>query len=91
MGAVTHGLALIKSSQFDQISVVSLALILGGGISNLWDRLTNDGWVIDFMNLGIGMIRTGIFNFADLFIMLGVGILLVYRIRSMVRRKQIHP
>ena len=49
----------------------SLALLLAGGIGNLIDRLFRDGLVVDFINLGIGPIRTGIFNVADVAITVG--------------------
>lgn len=49
-----------------------LILILGGGLGNLIDRLANDGHVIDFVSLGIGPLRTGIFNLADVVITAGV-------------------
>jgi signal peptidase II len=39
--------------------------ILAGGLGNLIDRVTNHGQVTDFLNLGIGSLRTGIFNVAD--------------------------
>ncbi len=58
--------------------IVALALFLGGGIGNLIDRLTNDGHVIDFMHIGIGRLRTGIFNVADMALMSGVALLLLY-------------
>ena len=51
---------------------VSIALIVGGGVSNLIDRLRYGGYVVDFLNVGIGPVRTGIFNVADMAIMLGV-------------------
>lgn len=54
---------------------LGLALVIGGGLSNLLDRLLYRGAVIDFMNLGLGNLRTGIFNVADLVILLGVGLL----------------
>ena len=38
--------------------------------------------VIDFMNVGIGSLRTGIFNVADMAIMLGAGILVLEGWRS---------
>jgi signal peptidase II len=38
--------------------------------------------VIDFMNVGIGPLRTGIFNVADMAIMLGVGIVMLDTWRS---------
>ena len=57
-------------------AVLGVALFVGGGASNLVDRITY-GMVIDFMNVGIGSVRTGIFNVADMAIMLGVGILVL--------------
>jgi signal peptidase II len=52
--------------------VVGLALVLGGGVGNLIDRLLRDGVVTDFVQIGIGSLRTGIFNLSDLAIVLGV-------------------
>lgn len=60
---------------------VALALLAGGGISNLIDRLINDGRVTDFLNVGIGTLRTGIFNLADMAILAGA-LLLVLRTHS---------
>jgi signal peptidase II len=61
----------------DLYTTVSLALILGGGVSNLLDRGFRDsGKVVDFMNMGIGSLRTGIFNIADMGIMAGVFMIL---------------
>jgi len=53
------------------------ALVAGGGIGNLIDRAMTGGWVYDFMNVGIGPLRTGIFNVADVAIMAGIGLILV--------------
>jgi len=58
--------------------LIALALFLGGGIGNLIDRLTNDGRVIDFMHIGFGFLRTGIFNVADMALMAGVILLAFY-------------
>jgi signal peptidase II len=58
--------------------MVGFSLIFAGGMGNILDRLVFDRHVTDFMNLGIQNIRTGIFNFADLWITTGV-ILLVWR------------
>lgn len=60
---------------------VALALVAGGGISNLIDRLLNDGRVTDFLNVGIGSLRTGIFNPADMAILAGA-LLLVLKMRA---------
>jgi len=53
-----------------------------GGLGNLLDRIMNDGRVIDFMNLGIGTLRTAIFNVADVCITTGVVLLLVELLRE---------
>lgn len=56
-------------------ALLGTALFVAGGASNLVDRVAY-GMVIDFMNLGIGSLRTGIFNVADMSVMLGAGILM---------------
>ena len=58
---------------------LAVVLLLAGGIGNLIDRLFHNGLVIDFLNVGIGPLRTGIFNVADMAIMVGFGILILYR------------
>jgi len=58
---------------------VALAFVAGGGISNLIDRLTHAGRVTDFLNVGIGPLRTGIFNLADMAILAGALLLFLKR------------
>ena len=53
-----------------------LALFVAGGVSNWVDRVLH-GSVIDFINVGVGPLRTGVFNVADVAIMVGVGIVLI--------------
>jgi len=57
------------------------SLVLAGGASNWIDRLVR-GSVIDFMNVGIGPLRTGVFNVADVAIMAGVTCIVVSRLRA---------
>jgi signal peptidase II len=59
-------------------TILGVGLFVGGGVSNLLDRIIH-GTVIDFMNVGIGPLRTGIFNVADMAIMFGVAIVLLGR------------
>ena len=61
-------------------ALVGLALYFAGGASNLADRVTR-GSVIDFLNVGVGPLRTGIFNVADMAILLGVGIFIFTKVR----------
>lgn len=41
------------------------------------DRMFNDGAVIDFVRLGVGPFQTGVFNLADVAIVIGVILLLL--------------
>jgi signal peptidase II len=52
---------------------VAASLIIAGGTSNLVDRLVR-GSVVDFIEIGIGALRTGVFNLAD--VAIGVGVFL---------------
>ncbi len=54
--------------------------IVSGGLSNLFDRVFNDFYVIDFMNFGILNLRTGILNVADLSVKFGIAVLMIYEI-----------
>ncbi len=63
----------LRQKDIDSYELVAVSLIIGGGIGNLIDRVVRvDGAVIDFMNMGIGSLRTGIFNVADVALTAGV-------------------
>lgn len=78
VGAFLFGLLayLILNSKQHLSSLIAFSLIFSGGLSNFYDRAMNNGAVVDFLNIGLGTIRTGIFNVADIAIMLGVFMLL---------------
>ena len=69
-------------------TVVAWSLVLSGGLGNLVDLIINDGRVIDFMNIGIGSLRTGIFNVADVCITVGV-VVLVFQALQRPRRSMV--
>ena len=73
------GAIVLLRRDIDRLSMTALTLILAGGIGNLIDRVTTqNGVVIDFLNLGIGNLRTGVFNVADMAITAGFVLLLPY-------------
>jgi len=82
-----NGLFLIAAAllatrlRFSRIAMVGLVLFLAGAASNLIDRMVL-GTVVDFLNVGIGPIRTGVFNVADVAIMVGIAILLLESFRA---------
>ncbi len=61
---------LVKKQQLDSIKVLCGCLIIGGGIGNIMDRALR-GSVTDFMLIDLGVVKTGIFNFADVSVMIG--------------------
>ena len=61
----------------DTANLSGYALIVSGGFSNWIDRARFGGVVVDFMNMGLGSLRTGVFNVADLAILAGIGVLLI--------------
>ena len=66
---------------------VGVGLLIGGAIGNLIDRLAF-GYVLDFIDVGVGSLRFWTFNIADAGISFGIVILLVdtlWRSRNTVR------
>ena len=70
-------LRLALSREQPTLQVVALALVLGGGVGNLIDRVLLSGAVRDFAVVGFSGLRTGIFNLGDTAILVGAGLLLV--------------
>lgn len=68
---------LLTTRGLAPMDVVAASLVIGGGLSNLIDRIAQRGAVTDFLNVGIGGLRTGVFNVADLAIVVGVIYLIV--------------
>lgn len=68
---------LLTAKGLRRIQVLSLSLVLAGGVGNLIDRVLNDGAVIDFVSFGIGGLRTGVMNLADVAVFFGIGLLLI--------------
>lgn len=68
---------VFTSKALDNLSVIGLCCIAGGGIANLYDRFLY-GSVTDFLYIDLGgVFRTGIFNSADLSVTTGMILLLI--------------
>ena len=76
---------IVVTKDLDRFMIVGLCCIVGGGIGNLYDRILYQS-VTDFMHIDLGGIfKTGIFNMADVSVMLGSALLLI----SFIKRKEI--
>lgn len=58
-----------------KLLVISLCLILSGGVGNLIDRITQ-GYVVDYVDFRL--IHFAVFNFADCCAVIGTGLLIFY-------------
>ena len=67
---------LIKKHREQKLFCLGLALVLGGAIGNLYDRITL-GYVVDFLNFHVNNIYWPAFNVADSAICVGVALLLL--------------
>jgi signal peptidase II len=67
---------LWRNSHVMTTTGIGLALILGGAVGNLWDRLLN-GRVVDFLLFYIGRYQWPAFNVADSAIVCGAGLLVI--------------
>lgn len=59
----------------DVVRAVSLALVCGGAVGNLMDRVRSPQGVVDFIDIGIGGSRWPTFNVADMAVSLGACLL----------------
>jgi signal peptidase II len=57
--------------------VVGICFVIGGGIGNLYDRILY-GSVTDFLYMDFIIFQTGIFNMADVSIMIGMFVILIH-------------
>jgi signal peptidase II len=75
----------------DRWQTLAATLFAGGGLGNLLDRLFDQGRVTDFLNVGIGPLRTGIFNVADVAICAGALLYVLGFLRASVARRHLVP
>lgn len=61
---------LVRSTDMPDLLRTGLWMIVGGGLSNLYDRLAY-GYVVDFIRLDF--VRFAVFNPADIFVCVGAG------------------
>ncbi|MCF0055682.1 signal peptidase II [Dyadobacter sp. CY356] len=55
------------------MSMLALSFAIGGGIGNIYDRIVH-GSVTDFLHIDLGVFQTGIFNMADVSIVVGMAL-----------------
>ena len=66
-------------TKLSHLMVFGLTFIVGGGLGNIIDRI-HYGSVTDFLHMDFGIVRTGIFNLADVSIMIGAILIMLISI-----------
>jgi signal peptidase II len=81
LAAVVVSIVLVRIGRTFSLTALSMALVLGGAVGNVWDRL-RDGTVIDFLEVHIVHYHWPDFNVADSAIVIGGILLLLDSLRS---------
>ena len=67
----------IEKNNINKIGTISYGLLLGGILGNLFDRIFY-GYVIDYLDFRIFNFNFAIFNLADMAIVIGAILLIVF-------------
>jgi signal peptidase II len=76
------GVVAYRRRGMGAVFLSGITLVMAGGLSNLIDRLMNDGHVVDFLVLDVGGLRTIVFNLADVLVLLGTTLLIIGALRA---------
>ena len=74
---------MIKS--INKIEKWGLTLIIAGALSNLTDRMINN-YVLDFIYLHYGEFYWPAFNFADIYISVGICVIVLHLLRDLNKK-----
>ena len=79
---------LFFQTNLSKLALVGWSFVIGGGIGNMYDRI-KFGSVTDFLFIDLGgMFRTGVFNMADVSIMVGMGFLILFFILDSRKKEE---
>ena len=78
---------LYSNKHIPRLMQIGVCFLIGGGIGNIYDRIVY-GSVTDFLHMDFGLFRTGIFNMADVSIMVGIGLLLLQNLTAAKIKKE---
>jgi signal peptidase II len=66
-----------SSGAGDRIKVIAIAMVSGGALGNLVDRVRSSRGVVDFIDIGVGSWRWPTFNIADIAVSCGAVLLAI--------------
>lgn len=86
-GYVIILLRQIFSKEGNGLMKLSISLIAGGGLSNLYDRIKR-GYVVDYFTINCGRLKKIIFNLADICIFAGGLLMMLEGVADSLRSRQ---
>ena len=79
---------LFTQTKLPKLALIGWSFVIGGGIGNMYDRIKY-GSVTDFLFIDLGgVFRTGVFNMADVSIMVGMGFLILFYIQDATKKEE---
>ncbi len=75
---VVIGFLLRATPHHQRGRLAALAMVAGGALGNLLDRVLGPGGVVDFMDVGLGAVRWPVFNVADVGVTVGAVLLVAF-------------
>lgn len=74
---IVLGIIYHRTRPSERLRVIGVALVAGGALGNLIDRLRSSAGVVDFIDVGVSNVRFWTFNIADMGITVGAILLLL--------------
>ncbi|HEY8255882.1 MAG TPA: signal peptidase II [Rhizomicrobium sp.] len=75
LAVISTAVAVLMWRATNRLAAMGFALILGGALGNLCDRVLHDGAVFDFLSLHLGGLPLFVCNLPDIFISAGAVLL----------------
>jgi signal peptidase II len=74
---IVLGVLYHRTRPADRLRVIGVALVAGGALGNLIDRMRSSAGVVDFIDVGVSNVRFWTFNVADMGITIGAILLML--------------
>jgi signal peptidase II len=70
------GFYVFTRTNLSRVTTIATCFVIGGGLGNIYDRMVN-GSVTDFLHIDFVIFQTGVFNLADVSIMIGAFVIVL--------------
>ncbi len=77
---------LYVNRNLPRLMQIGVCFLIGGGMGNIYDRIVH-GSVTDFLHMDFVLFRTGVFNLADVSIMIGISLLFLQTLMAKKAQK----